>query len=74
MVIDGRGMVAFSLLADKARCPECCTQFQPTTCGFVNCLWAFDGRKVGSVGPEDVSGDWKVGLETLHMSLYSVTS
>ena len=64
MVIDCKGMVAFSLLADKAHCPECHTQFQPTTCGFYDCMWAFDGRKEGKDGPEDVSGNWKVELQT----------
>jgi len=59
MVIDRRGMVAFSLLADKANCPECLYQFQPTTCGFYDCLWAFDGRKACDAGPVDVDGDWK---------------
>jgi len=60
LVIDRQGMISFALHADHAHCPECRTQFQPETCAFSGCLWAFDGRKEGSNGLEDVSNDWTV--------------
>ena len=63
MVIACEGMGTFSMLADKARCPECFTHFQPITCGFYACTWTFGGQKEGEAGPEDVSGDWKVELK-----------
>lgn len=60
MVIDGKGMVSWSLIADKANCPVCHQQITPTTCAFTGCLWAFDGRKIGSKGfLEDVEGSWQ---------------
>lgn len=60
MVIDAKGMVAWSLIADKALCPMCKQQFQPITCGFTRCLWAFDRRKIGSNNTMvDVEGDWQ---------------
>ena len=60
MVIDPKGMVSWSLIADQAHCPRCRKQFQPITCGFFDCVWAFDGRKAGRAGAiEDVEGSWK---------------
>lgn len=65
MVIDPRGMVSWSLIADQAHCPLCWQQFQPVTCGFFDCVWAFDGRKLGRAGAvEDVAGDWQEASST----------
>ena len=60
MVIDGKGMVSWSLIAGKANCPVCNIQFQPITCAFTGCVWMYDGRKEGASGPVDLSGDWQV--------------
>ena len=56
MVISPEGMVSWSLLADPVHCPTCQQRFEPITCGFFDCVWAFDGRKAGS---EDVGGSWQ---------------
>ena len=60
MVIDMKGMVSWSLLADKAHCPMCKQQFQPVTCAFTGCTWTYDGRKSDISGaPVDVEGSWQ---------------
>ncbi|KAL3140298.1 hypothetical protein ABBQ38_15539 [Trebouxia sp. C0009 RCD-2024] len=59
IVIDCKGMVSWSFIAGQAHCPVCKQHFQPITCGFVDCVWAFDGRKAGSGdGAEYVEGSW----------------
>lgn len=59
IVVDRKGMVSWSFIADQAHCPVCKQQFQPITCGFVDCVWAFDGRKVSNgVAVEDAQGGW----------------
>ena len=50
MVMDPKGMESWSLIAGQAHCPMCSQQFEPITCGFTKCLWAYDGRKLDSSG------------------------
>ena len=60
MVVDPKGMVSWSLIAGHAQCPRCRQQCQPITCGFFDCVWAFDGCKAGNGGAaEDVAGSWQ---------------
>lgn len=55
-----KGMVSWTFTADQAHCPVCKQQFQPITCGFVDCVWAYDGRRVSNgVAVEDVHGSWQ---------------
>ena len=60
IVIDCKGMVSWSFIADQAHCPACMQQFQPITCGFVDCEWAIDGRKASNgTAAEDVGSSWQ---------------
>lgn len=60
MVISPKGMVSWSLIADLVHCPACQQQYEPITCGFFDCVWAFDGRKAGKGGAvEVVEGSWQ---------------
>ena len=59
-----KGMVSWSLIADRAQFPKCTQQIQPITCGFFDRVWAFDGRKVGKAGAiESVEGSWKAASD-----------
>lgn len=50
MVIDPKKMVSWSLIAGKACCPICHERFEPVTCAFTGCLWAYDGCKADNCG------------------------
>ena len=50
MVVDPKGMVSWSLIAGQAHCPMCSQRFLPITCGFIRCMWAYDGIKLDQSG------------------------
>ncbi|GBB96305.1 hypothetical protein RclHR1_02720020 [Rhizophagus clarus] len=44
----------------KSRCPLCEQYVTPTTCGFTNTFWKFQGsKKVDGKPPEKIDSDWK---------------
>ena len=63
-VIIGIGMGKFDLLADPSPsttpCPMCKQYVEPTTCGFNNCKWRWQGTKqITGQPPLRLSEDWK---------------
>jgi len=49
------------------KCPLCEELAIPTTCGFKNCWWKFEGQQYKTIREtETVSGNWKMANNTYH--------
>ncbi|CAF2822596.1 unnamed protein product [Rotaria sp. Silwood2] len=70
-VIIGIGMKIFDLLGDvdpsTTKCPMCKQYVEPTTCGFSNCYWRWEGSKqLPGQPPMRCSDDWKAADDAYH--------
>ncbi|CAF0798053.1 unnamed protein product [Rotaria sp. Silwood1] len=66
------GYRTFDVVCDKdiakTVCPICKQYVQPTTCGFNNCWWRFEGMKRDGEGkpPQFCQSDWKQADNAYH--------
>jgi hypothetical protein len=70
-VIIGIGMREFDLLVDPSPsttpCPMCKQYVEPTTCGFNNCQWRWQGiKQIPRQPPMPLSGDWQPADNAYH--------
>ncbi|CAF4452468.1 unnamed protein product, partial [Rotaria sp. Silwood2] len=64
-------MKIFDLLGDvdpsTTKCPMCKQYVEPTTCGFSNCYWRWEGSKqLPGQPPMRCSDDWKAADDAYH--------
>ena len=67
------GYRRFNIISDAdettSTCPQCKEYVEPTTCGFSNCWWRYEGKQ-GSTErckpPKKVSGDWTYADDAYH--------
>ncbi|UJR20403.1 hypothetical protein I4U23_023534 [Adineta vaga] len=70
-VIMSMGFIRFDIIVDAdgdtTKCPLCHKYVNPTTCGFSNCWWRYEGKKQNeNKSPEKCSCDWQQADDAYH--------